>query len=74
MPRTSVRPVSNLPSFLLASAGLLLGVALVHDAIDRRILTSESIFSSPVAAILATLGIGMAGVLIWDILSSRRSR
>jgi hypothetical protein len=72
MPRTTIRESSQLPSILLACAGLALAFPLVHDAIDRRIFTAESIFNSPITTVLAVLGVGMAGVLLWDIVSSRR--
>jgi hypothetical protein len=72
MPRTTIRETSNLPGLLLAGCGLLIGGSLVHDAIDRRILTAESIFHSPLVALGAILGVGMAAVLIWDVVSSRR--
>ncbi len=74
MPRTSSREASNLPSLLFAAAGLLLGATLLHDAVDRRILTPDSIFHSPVTAVLSGIGVGMAGVLLWDAFFSRRSR
>ncbi len=74
MPRTSIREGSNLPSVLFASLGIALGIPLVHDDFDRRLLTADSIFHSPVTALLAALGVGMAVILLWDVLSSRRSR
>lgn len=74
MPRTSTRETSSLPAMLLAVAGIGLGANLLHDAIDRRILTAESIFHSPVSAVLAAIGVSMAGVLLWDAFASRRSR
>lgn len=74
MPRTSTREGSQLPAILLACAGLGLAFPLVHDALDRRIFTADSIFHSPVATVLAALGVGMAGLLLWDVLSSRRPR
>jgi hypothetical protein len=72
MPRTTVRETSNLPALLLAGCGLLIGGTLVHDAIDRRLLTAESIFHSPLATFGAVLGVGMAAVLVWDVVTSRR--
>lgn len=74
MPRTTTREASHLPGLLFAAAGLVLGATLLHDAIDRRLLTAESIFHSPVSAVLSGIGVGMAGVLLWDAFSSRRSR
>jgi hypothetical protein len=63
-----------LPSLLFAGAGVALAIPLVHDALDRRILTADSIFQSPLTVGLAVLGVGMAGVLLWDLLADRRSR
>jgi len=57
----------------MACAGLALAVPLFHDAIDRRIATTESIFDCRVTALLALLGIGGAGVLLWDFFAERRS-
>lgn len=74
MPRTSTREASHVPGLLFAFAGLALGATLLHDAIDRRLLTAESIFHSPVTAVLSGIGVGMAGVLLWDAFFSRRSR
>jgi hypothetical protein len=72
MPRTTVRETSNLPALLLAGGALVIGGTLVHDAIDRRLLTAESIFHSPLATFGAIVGVGMAAVLIWDVVTSRR--
>ncbi len=55
MPRTSIREGSNLPSVLFASLGIALGIPLVHDDFDRRLLTADSIFHSLVTALLAAL-------------------
>jgi hypothetical protein len=74
MPRTTIRESSNVPALLLASAGIALGYFLVHDAVDRRILTAESIFNSPVTALMAALGVTMAGIILWDVFSSRWPR
>jgi len=74
MPRSAAREGSSLPSILFASLGIALGIPLVRDALDKRILTSDSIFHSPVTALLAALGVGMAVILLWDVLSARRSR
>jgi hypothetical protein len=74
MPRTTIRESSHLPSLLLACAGIGLAIPLVHDAIDQRLLTTESIFASPLIAVLSLLGVGMAGVLLWDFIADRRSR
>ncbi|HET8732251.1 MAG TPA: hypothetical protein VFM45_00620 [Anaeromyxobacteraceae bacterium] len=74
MPRSTIRESSTLPSLLLACAGLALAYPLLHDAFDRRILTAESIFHSPVTTGLALLGVGMAGVLLWDFFADRRGR
>ncbi len=74
MPRTTTRESSQLPSLLLACAGIALAFPLVHDTLDRRLLTAESIFHSPLTTFLAVLGVGMAGVLLWDFLDDRRSR
>ena len=64
---------SRLPSLLMACAGLALAVPLVHDAIERRLFTTESIFDCGVTVLLALLGIGGAGVLLWDFFADRRS-
>jgi hypothetical protein len=74
MPHRTVQQSSNLPSLLMACAGISLAVPLIHDAIHQRIFTSESIFDSRASALLAVLGIGMAGILLWDFFASRRSR
>ncbi len=74
MPRSTIRESSSVPSLVLASAGLALAYPLVHDAVDRRILTADSIFHSPLTVVLALLGVGMAGVLLWDFFADRRSR
>jgi hypothetical protein len=74
MPRSTIRESSTLPSLLLACAGLALAFPLLHDAFDRRLLTAESIFHSPVTTGLALLGVGMAGVLLWDFFADRRAR
>jgi hypothetical protein len=65
---------SRLPSLLLASAGIALAIPLVHDAIDQRIFTPESIFDCRATALLAVIGMGGAGVLLWDFFISRRAR
>ena len=74
MPRTSTRETSHLPSLLLGGAGIALAFPFVHDALDRRLLTAESIFSSPLTALLSILGVGMAGIILWDFFSSRWPR
>ncbi len=74
MPRSTIRETSAVPSLLLAGAGVALALPLVHDAIDRRILTADSIFHSPLTVVLALLGVGMAGILLWDFFADRRSR
>ncbi len=74
MPRSTIRETSSLPSLVLACSGLALAYPLLHDAVDRRILTAESMFHSPVTVILAALGVGMAGILLWDFFADRRSR
>ncbi|HET8724356.1 MAG TPA: hypothetical protein VFM53_09145 [Anaeromyxobacteraceae bacterium] len=74
MPRTTTRTPSAVPALLLGAAGVLVGSQLVHDLVDRRLLTAESIFHSPLAAIGAVLGTVMAGILLWDLFGSRRSR
>jgi hypothetical protein len=63
---------SRLPSLLLASAGIAFAALLVRDALDPRIFTAESLFDSRATALLAALGAGMAGVLLWDFFTSRR--
>jgi hypothetical protein len=74
MPRITTRETSNLPSLVFAGAGLALGVAFLHDLVDSRLLTSASIFHSPLAAACGALGVAMAGVLAWDLLTSRRKK
>jgi hypothetical protein len=65
---------SRLPSLLMASAGIALAVPLVRDAVDQRIFTPESIFDCRATALLTVIGIGGAGVLLWDFFISRRSQ
>jgi hypothetical protein len=74
MPRSTLRESSTLPSLLFACAGLAFAFPLLHDVIDSRIFTAESIFQSPVSTALAVLGVGMAGVLLWDFFADRRTR
>jgi len=74
MPRTATRETSSLPSMVMAGAGLAIGVAFVHDVVDSHLLTSASIFQSPIAAVGGVLGVTMAGVLAWDLFTSRRSK
>jgi len=74
MPRATTRETSRFPSAVLAGAGLALGVAFLHDTVDSRLLTSESVFHSPLAAVGGVLGVIMAGVLAWDLLASRRQK
>lgn len=74
MPRTTVRESSHLPALVMGCAGLALGGTLVHDLVDRRLLTAESIFNSPMLTVLAILGVTMAGILAWDAVSSRHPR
>jgi hypothetical protein len=57
---------------VLAGAGLALGVALVHDTVDSRVMTAASIFHSPIVAVGGVLGVLMAAVLAWDLFTSRR--
>jgi hypothetical protein len=57
---------------VLAGAGLALGVALVHDTVDSRVMTAASIFHSPIVAVGGVLGVLMAAILAWDLLTSRR--
>jgi hypothetical protein len=72
MPRATTRETSRFPSVVLAVAGLALGVALVHDVVDSRLMTSASIFHSPIVAVGGVLGVLMAAVLAWDLFTSRR--
>jgi len=58
---------------VLAGAGLALGVALVHDILDSRLMTAASIFHSPIVAVGGVVGVLMAAVLAWDLFTSRRS-
>lgn len=74
MPRTTIRTPSAVPALLLGAGGILIGSQLVHDLLDRRLLTAESIFHSPLTAVGALLGTVMAGILLWDLVGSRRSR
>jgi len=74
MPRAATRETSRIPSVVFASAGLAIGVAFVHDVVDSRLLTAASIFHSPIAAVGGALGVTMAAVLAWDLVTSRRSR
>jgi hypothetical protein len=74
MPRTTIRETSSFPSMVLAGAGLAIGVAFIHDVVDSRLLTAASIFQSPIAAVLGALGVTMAAVLAWDLITSRRSK
>jgi hypothetical protein len=73
MPRATTRETSRFPSVVLAGAGLALGVALVHDTVDSRLMTAASIFHSPIVAVGGVVGVLMAGVLAWDLFTSRRS-
>jgi hypothetical protein len=72
MPRATTRETSRFPSVVLAGAGLALGVALVHDIVDSRLMTAASIFHSPIVAVGGVLGVLMAGILAWDLFTSRR--
>jgi hypothetical protein len=72
MPRATTRETSRFPSVVLAGAGLALGVALVHDIFDSRLMTAASIFHSPIVAVGGVLGVLMAGILAWDLFTSRR--
>jgi len=74
MPRTATRETSKFPSWVFATAGLALGVAFIHDVVDSRLLTAESIFHSPLVAVGGALGVTMAAVLVWDLIASRRSK
>lgn len=74
MPRTTTRETSSFPAMVMAGAGLAIGVAFVHDVVDSHLLTSASIFQSPIAAVLGALGVTMAAVLAWDLFISRRSK
>jgi hypothetical protein len=74
MPQAIDRRTGQLPSLVLGLVGVALGAALVHDAVDRRLLTSESIFDSPLAVAGALLGVAMAVVLLWDSVAGRRKR
>jgi hypothetical protein len=74
MPRTATRETSSFPSMVMAGAGLAIGVAFVHDVVDNHLLTSASIFQSPIAAAGGVLGVTMAAVLAWDLITSRRSK
>jgi len=74
MPRAATRETSRIPSVVFAGAGLAIGVAFVHDVVDSRLLTAASIFHSPIAAVGGALGVTMAAVLAWDLVTSRRSR
>ena len=74
MPRTTTRETSSFPGMVMAGAGLAIGVAFIHDVVDSRLLTSASIFQSPIAAVLGALGVTMAAVLAWDLVTSRRSK
>jgi hypothetical protein len=66
--------VSYVPSLALGVVGVALGAALLHDAIDRRILTPASIFDSPLAVVGALLGVAMAVILVCDSIASRGKR
>jgi hypothetical protein len=72
MPRATTRETSRFPSVVLAGAGLALGVALIHDTVDSRVMTAASIFHSPIVAVGGVLGVLMAAVLAWDLFTSRR--
>ena len=74
MPRATTRETSRVPSVVLAISGLALGAAFIHDTMDSRLLTAASIFHSPLAAVGGVLGVGMAAVLAWDVLTSRRQK
>ena len=73
MPRATTRETSRFPSVVLAGAGLALGVALIHDTVDSRLMTAASIFHSPIVAVGGVVGVLMAAVLAWDLFTSRRS-
>jgi len=74
MPRTTTRETSSFPSMVMAGAGLAIGVAFVHDVVDSHLLTPASIFHSPIAAAGGALGVIMAAVLAWDLITARRSK
>jgi hypothetical protein len=74
MRHSTTQQGSRLPSLLMALAGISFAIPLVHDALDQRIFTAESIFDSRATALLAVLGIGMAGILLWDLFTTFRSR
>ena len=74
MPRTTTGETSKFPAMVLAGAGLAIGVAFAHDMLDSRLLTASSIFHSPIAAAGGALGVTMAAVLAWDLITSRRSK
>jgi hypothetical protein len=73
MARATTRETSRFPAVVLAGAGLALGVALVHDILDSRLMTAASIFHSPIVAVGGVVGVLMAAVLAWDLFTSRRS-
>jgi hypothetical protein len=74
MPRATTRETSRYPGVLFSLAGLALGVALIHDTVDSRLMTAASIFQSPIAAVGGVLGVTMAAVLAWDLFTSRRPK
>jgi hypothetical protein len=74
MPQVIDRRTGQLPSLALGVGGVALGAALFHDVVDRRILTPESIFDSPLAVAGALLGVAMAVIVVWDAVASRGSR
>ncbi len=72
MPQSTTRMASHLPALALAASGIALGAVLVHDAVDARWLTAESIFQSPLTVVGGARGAAMGAVLVWDWLTSRR--
>jgi hypothetical protein len=74
MPRTATTETSNIPAMVISGAGLAIGVAFIHDVVDSHLLTAASIFQSPIAAVGGVLGVTMAAVLAWDLITSRLSK